>query len=150
MTPADLAALAKPHTAQFEGCRLSPYQDAGGVWTCGYGATGLGVHPGIAWTQEQADNRLEADLTSTASRLLEGAPWIATIDPVRASVLVDIAFNVGVQGLLHWPKTLGHFAAQNWPAAANDLLHEGKWNDDVKDRAVRLSRVTAAGTWSAA
>ncbi|USX19924.1 hypothetical protein NHH82_29525 [Oxalobacteraceae bacterium OTU3REALA1] len=39
-------------TEQFEGCELTAYQDAGGVWTNGYGNT-HGVVPGSTITQAQ-------------------------------------------------------------------------------------------------
>ena len=39
---------------QYEGCRLSAYQCAAGVWTIGYGHT-AGVKKGMTITQAQAD-----------------------------------------------------------------------------------------------
>jgi lysozyme len=38
----------------FEGCRLSAYQDSVGVWTIGYGHT-KGVHFGQSISQTEAD-----------------------------------------------------------------------------------------------
>ena len=40
---------------QFEGCRLSAYQCAAGVWTIGYGHT-TGVKKGQRITQTQAES----------------------------------------------------------------------------------------------
>lgn len=144
MTPEGLAQLRLD-----EGLRLVAYRDTGGLLTIGYGHTGPDVRAGMTISQIEADAYLEHDVAATEAGLRRLA-WFASLDPVRQDVLANIGFNVGVSELLHWPMTLGHFAAQNWPAAANDLIHEGKWNADVGDRAVRLSRVTAAGTWSAA
>ena len=42
-------------TEQFEGCRLTAYQDQVGVWTIGYGHTGTDVTPGLTITQQQAE-----------------------------------------------------------------------------------------------
>jgi lysozyme len=42
---------------EFEGCKLTAYQDGGGVWTIGYGFT-AGVHAGMTMTQAEADARL--------------------------------------------------------------------------------------------
>lgn len=39
---------------QFEGCRLTAYQCAAGVWTIGYGHT-AGVTQGMTITQAQAE-----------------------------------------------------------------------------------------------
>ena len=44
----------------FEGCRLTAYQCAAGVWTIGYGHTS-GVKKGDKITQDQADSFLKAD-----------------------------------------------------------------------------------------
>ena len=41
-------------TQQFEGCRLTAYQDQVGVWTIGYGHTGPDVTPGLTITEEQS------------------------------------------------------------------------------------------------
>jgi lysozyme len=46
----------------FEGCRLNAYFDQGGVATIGWGHTGSEVHPGLTWTQQQADEVFEEDL----------------------------------------------------------------------------------------
>jgi GH24 family phage-related lysozyme (muramidase) len=144
MTPAGLDRLRLD-----EGLRLVAYRDQGGVLTIGYGHTGKDVREGMTISRIEADAFLEHDVSITEAGLRKLA-WTGALDPVRFDVLTNIGFNVGVNELLHWPKTLGHFAAHDWPAAANDLLHEGKWNDDVGKRAVRLANVTAAGTWDAA
>lgn len=46
---------------KFEGCKLTAYKDAVGVWTIGYGHTS-GVVPGMKITQLAADNFLKKDL----------------------------------------------------------------------------------------
>ena len=46
---------------QFEGCRLSAYQCAAGVWTIGYGHT-AGVKKGMTIMQAQADAYLKQDI----------------------------------------------------------------------------------------
>lgn len=144
MTPEGLARLRLD-----EGLRLTAYRDKGGVLTIGFGHTGRDVKDGMSISRAQADSLLAADLARTEAGLRR-LPWTAALDPVRFDVLANIGFNVGVAELLHWPQTLGFFAAHDWPAASDVLLHEGKWDDQVGDRAKRLSRVTAAGSWAAA
>jgi lysozyme len=144
MTPAGLAQLKLD-----EGCRLRAYQDSRGVWTIGYGHTGPEVHEGLVWTQAQADAQLLVDVAAATRGIRAHATWTGRLDPVRLDVLINIAFNVGVTGLLHWPQTLGHFAAGDFTAAANDLLNEGAWDAEVGARAVRLAKATATGQWAA-
>jgi hypothetical protein len=57
---------------RFEGCRLTAYPDpgtGGDPWTIGWGATGKGIRKGTIWTQQQADARLENDLTRYAAEV---------------------------------------------------------------------------------
>lgn len=46
----------------FEGCKLKAYQDAGGVWTIGYGHT-ADVKPGQTITKQQAQLYLIGDIS---------------------------------------------------------------------------------------
>jgi lysozyme len=132
-----------------EGLRLQAYPDprsGGDPWTIGYGCTGPGIHEGVTWTKEQAD----AEIVLRVERLenqFQALAWWSHVDPVRRDVLVNIAYNVGFEGLMHWPKTLGHFAAGEYEQASHDLLFEGAWDKEVGGRALRLSQVTASGFW---
>jgi len=145
MTPAGLIQLQKD-----EGCRLTAYPDPvskGDPWTIGYGQTGPDIGPGTVWTQAQADAALAASVASVEQRLETALPWFANLDPVRQDVLVNIAYNIGVHGLLEWPHTLGLFEAGNYSGAADALLQEGTWDAEVGQRADRLSAVTRSGVW---
>jgi lysozyme len=79
-------------TEQFEGLRLTSYQDSVGVWTIGYGHTS-GVAAGMTCTQEQADAWLAQDV--------EGAAYVvnsvvtAPLNQNQFDALVDFVFNLG-------------------------------------------------------
>ena len=78
-----------------EGCRLKAYKDQAGVWTIGYGHTGPEVHEGLVWTQEQADQQLDADVL----RFIMGVSAATTGEPLtdnQFSALVIFAFNIGL------------------------------------------------------
>jgi GH24 family phage-related lysozyme (muramidase) len=47
-------------------------------------------------------------------------PWYANIDDVRRSVLLDIAFNTGVNGLLKFQRMLAAIGRQDWASAATE------------------------------
>ena len=84
-------------TQQFEGLRLSAYQDQVGVWTIGYGHTGKDVHPELTITQEQANDLLMQDVASAVAavnRLVTVAFNQSGFD-----ALVDFAFNLGNNAL---------------------------------------------------
>lgn len=79
----------------FEQCRLSAYQDQGGVWTIGWGHTGPEVHGGLQWTQAQADAALEADLQVAVNAVMRHAD--AALTQNQFDALVSFVFNVGAE-----------------------------------------------------
>ena len=165
MTPAGLLEMQLD-----EGCKLRAYPDpnsplarvlrvplakrpkgwaalSGAPWTIGCGATGLGITPTTIWTQQQADADLAARVSLLEMQLTRTFKWFLYLTPVRRDVLVNIAYNVGFAALTTWTNTLSHIAAGAYDAAADDLLHEGKWNRDVGQRAVRLAAAMRTSTW---
>ena len=60
-------------TKQFEGCKLMPYKDGGGVLSDGYGNT-HGVMAGVAITQEQADIDLLRNVQGAVASSMTASP----------------------------------------------------------------------------
>jgi len=89
---------AKAQVREFEGLRLSAYQDGGGVWTIGYGHT-KGVKRGQKITREEAEHFLVADLyeaeATIAQHLSNGL--IQSLPQGAYDALVDMSFNLGPQ-----------------------------------------------------
>ena len=80
----------------FEGCRLRAYPDpkTGGVpWTIGVGATGAEISPGVVWTQQQADDRLAADLAERADDATNAL--LVTVSQGQFDAFVSALFNIG-------------------------------------------------------
>jgi lysozyme len=78
--------------ADFEGCRLQPYQCSAGVWTDGIGNTS-GVVPGKTITERQAAQGLITNVLRTEATL---GKCIITQLPQRVyDAVVSFAFNVG-------------------------------------------------------
>lgn len=105
----------------FEGCRLTAYKDAVGVWTIGYGHT-EDVEPGSRITQHQADVMLNSDL----EQLSEGVRAIVTHDlnDNQFSALVSFAYNVGL-GSLKSSTLLALLNKNEYWFAANEFT---RWN----------------------
>lgn len=78
----------------FEGCRLTAYQDQKGIWTIGWGHTGVDVTPSLVWTQEQADDQLLKDLSSTITQVKSAVK--ASISDNQFSALVCFTYNCGI------------------------------------------------------
>lgn len=99
-----------------EGFRSTIYLDTVGKRTIGYGLNldaGISQGLGAAILQYQLSDIL---------RQIQGSWWWPTNDPVRESVLLDVAFNAGVAGLLAFPKMLSAVGAKDWQSASNELL----------------------------
>jgi len=83
---------------QFEGCKLTAYQDMVGVWTIGYGTTamaGLGITPakGMTITQERADDLLRQGVDKFAATV--DALITANVNANEFGACVLLAYNIG-------------------------------------------------------
>lgn len=125
-----------------EGCRLTAYKDTVGVWTVGYGHAH--VQPGTVWTQEQAEAQLKQDVLEHNAKLAARIPWITQLDPVRRRVLQNMAFNLGVDGLLGFKNTLEYVRTGDYAKAADGMM-ASKWAKQVKGRADRLAQQMRTG-----
>jgi lysozyme len=119
-----------------EGLRLHPYRDTVGKLTIGYGRNldDKGI------SQAEADLMLANDAEACADQVNASISWAAALeqsDPVRWGVLVQMAFNMGMGGLLGFPRMLGMCEAGRWEEAAADGL-ASKWAGQVGERAIRL------------
>lgn len=83
---------------RFEGLRLEAYEDGAGVWTIGYGHTGLAggmtrVKKGDVCTSAQADEWLEEDvaLAERAINVLVKVP----LNQNQYDALVSFTYNLG-------------------------------------------------------
>lgn len=122
-----------------EGLRLTAYPDPlskGPPWTIGYGHTGREVHPGLTWTEIQANGALVQDVALTMHGLDTAIGWWRTLDDARQDVLVNMGFELGVHGLLGFPKALAAIEAGDWPQAKAELIASA-WDHQVPERAGR-------------
>jgi lysozyme len=100
-------------TEQFEGCRLTAYQDQVGVWTIGYGHTGPEICAGMAITLEQAEALLAKDVSNAAAFV--NRVVMVEVTQEEFDALVDFVFNLGAgsfaQSTLLRVLNAGNFAA---------------------------------------
>jgi lysozyme len=124
---------------KWEGCILYAYDDANdqpvkpgqhvyGTLTIGYGHTGSDVFPGLVWSQDEANEALEHDVSITSSQI---QPLIRVdLNDNQFSAFVCLAFNIGVHA----------FAGSSALAFANrgDLV-------DVPDHIMLWNKTTING-----
>lgn len=90
----------------------------------------------------------EDDLGDIIRELDARLPWATTLSEPRYWVLVNMAFNMGVEGLVRRnPKALAAMERGDYLEAAREML-DGPWKRQVGQRAHRLARQMEGGEWS--
>ena len=140
VTPGDpvIEAVTK-RLMQEEGFRAHAYTDSVGVLTIGYGTN---LAQGITEPQGACLLRLAAtaDLRTFAALWPphEAMPFDVQVE------LADMAYQLGPAGAHGFRKMLGHLAAGEWDAAADEAL-DSRWNDETPARAERLPGAAMTG-----
>ncbi|MGH8519859.1 MAG: glycoside hydrolase family protein [Gammaproteobacteria bacterium] len=121
-----------------EGVKGKPYRDTRGRLTIGVGRnledTGI--------SESEAFNLLHADVHRARRGLDKYLPWwSAEPDPVRI-VLQNMAFQLGVKGLLEFDQTLAALRRRDYPAAAKHML-DSLWAKQTPKRAQELAEIVA-------
>lgn len=135
-----------------EGLRLAAYRCPAGRLTIGWG-TNVEARPvsgvrceGDAISREQADALLDAEIDRLVTGIARRLPWSRELDPVRQAVLIDMAYNLGLSGLLKFGRTLGLVRLGRYAEAAA-AMRESKWHGQVGTRAARLEQMMESGRW---
>ncbi len=127
-----------------EGERLKPYLDTVGKLTIGVGRN----LDDVGITADESAYLLSGDIDRATRGLFARYPtWFPTLDPVRQSVLVNMAFNLGLARLAGFTRTLACVAGGQYGDAA-DAMRQSKWATQVKGRAVELSEQMRTGAWA--
>ena len=128
-----------------EGEVLHVYQDHLGFHTLGVGRL-IDKRKGGGITPEESAYLLSNDIDKREAELLRRAPWMANLDPVRFGCLLNMAFQMGVDGLLGFTNTLAKVRAGDYAGAAEGMLFS-KWAEQTPERAKRLAKQMKEGVW---
>ena len=137
-----------------EGLELKPYKCTADKWTIGVGRNleanplsedeSLEVLQERGITEEMAMHWLERKIRVT-KRKLANFEWYTSQSEIRRRVLIDMAFNLGVSGLLTFQNMIGALEVGNYEVAAEEML-DSKWAEQVGKRAERLALMMETNT----
>lgn len=108
----------------------------GAPWTYGFGFTHC-VTADSRIHRVAAERMLEGLILEQNIVLSEKLPWYKDASFVTKTVLINMAFNLGLVGLLKFKNTLGFIKAQNYEQAARNMTLS-LWYAQVGDRAKEL------------
>jgi lysozyme len=119
-----------------EGFKQFIYKDSLGIETIGIGRNlkNRGV------TRAEALYLLENDIADFTKQLRDRLYWFDSIHPDAQMVLIDMAFNLGLSGLLTFHDTLEHIKNENYKAASVTMLNS-KWAKQVGVRSLELADI---------
>lgn len=128
-----------------EGVVEHAYIDSEGWTTIGVGRL-IDKRKGGRLRDDEIEYLLQNDITEKTDELIRRLPWAADLDEARKGVLINMAFNLGVSGLLGFRKTLALIEAGDYTKASVEML-DSRWARQVKGRAARLSEQMRTGKW---
>lgn len=122
-----------------EGLRLKPYRCTAGKLTIGVGRNledkGISHH--------EAMMLLRNDIEEITGQL-ERHSWYVALGPVRRKVLIDMAFNLGLGGLMGFRRMIEALERANYEAAADEMVNS-RWYRQVGERGRRLEAMMRTG-----
>lgn len=126
-----------------EGFRDRLYKDTEGFLTIGYGW----CPEKNPMSEELAEIVLEYHINQVEKNLLSLftiSEWYLKLDPVRQSVIMDLAYNMGLDRLLGFQKMIDAIKENDFDTAANEMLNS-KWHLQVGKRAEALADIFRKG-----
>jgi lysozyme len=122
------------------------YPDSEGFATIGWGRLVDG-RKGGGISKSEAEHLLSNDL-ARAERECESMPAYLELNPARQAVLIEMAFNMGADGLRGFKKMFAALVQQDYEHAADEILHSMMARQVGPTRSGRLAQQMKSGQWS--
>jgi len=116
-----------------EGLKLKAYRCTSGKLTIGFGRNL--EDKGIS--ESEAEIMLMNDIQEFQSKL-KNFKWFNQLSDARKEVIINMAFNLGLGGLLKFKKTIELIEQKDFEGASKQML-ESRWASQVGKRAKELS-----------
>ena len=124
-----------------EGYRRLAYRCPEGKLTIGYGtmieAGGFGVPDYIA-------HELVVAAVVAIKQELSKLPWYCSLDPIRAEVIVEMAYQMGVPKVKGFKRMIEAIGREDWAAASDEMI-DSRWYRQTPHRAARLAYIMRTG-----
>lgn len=115
-----------------EGRRTTVYRDGRGYWTVGDGICVDGRVKGAGLTQDMCDALTKIKLEELTTELSHRLPFWPALAPEVRVALRDMAFNLGVGGLITgFPRLMAAVARGERSAAGAACRNSPKWVTEV-------------------
>lgn len=129
-----------------EGRVAHAYQDSLGFWTIGVGHL-IDKRRGGGLPDHIIDALLDHDVAAKTEAVLAAFPWAARLTIPRFSVLVNMAFQLGITGLSQFKQALGHLEAGDYEAAATAFLDSKVAREQTPERWARHAEQIRSNQW---
>lgn len=131
-----------------EGLRLEIYTDTTGNATIGYGHKIIGDEAqeyanGIS--PDEAENLLGDDVMAARDELAKQMPWTTDLPSVRWGILVEMVFQMGINGLFGFKNFLYCARCGDFEGAAAEM-RDSEWYKQTPARAEELAALWLNGT----
>jgi lysozyme len=128
-----------------EGIRESAYKDHLGYLTIGVGRL-IDSRKGGKLRPDEITYLLNNDIDDRIEALTRALPWFQDLDDARRGVLLNMAFQLGTDGLLKFERTLALIRDGKYENAANAML-QSLWAKQTPERAKRMADQMLTGLW---
>lgn len=128
-----------------EGFEPHAYTDSLGFLTIGCGRL-IDSRRGGGISKDEAMYLLNNDIANRVDALRYHIPWINDLDEARAGVLINMAFQLGVYGLLGFKNALAYVEDGDYVGAAYEML-DSRWARQTPERAARLAKQMITCEW---
>lgn len=122
------------------------YQDSEGYWTIGVGHL-VDKRKGGGLDDDVIEHQLENDIDRIVNQAIREFHWFMDISDVRQEVVLNMIFNLGLDGFKGFKLTVAAIARHDFIDASREML-DSKWAGQVGNRAIRLSEAMRTGQWA--
>lgn len=129
-----------------EGVSPHVYRDHLSYFTIGVGRLVDKRKPGSGLRPDEISYLLHNDIDDRINALHERLPWFDNLDDARKGALLNMAFQMGVEGLLKFERTLSLIRDGKYDLAAHAML-QSLWAKQTPERAARIAEQVKSGLW---